>query len=171
MKKKVLLILIVLFMSAYLVIAADEDCEPDWRCTPYSECITGTRIRSCVDFNTCGINEDKPAESEDCSDCTPNWDCTDWKPEVCPRDGVQTMTCNDLNACGTVAGKPAEIKLCTYDPGFDWMFALIIVIISTMIVGDSILIVKQWRKINIIQNRNKVFQRPVPMTKPKVSVK
>ncbi len=48
------------------VIVETEECTPDWNCTEWSDCINGTKTRTCTDLNTCGTDEDKPDESKAC---------------------------------------------------------------------------------------------------------
>ena len=43
------------------------------------------------------------------SECTTDWQCTDWGECV---DDVKTRTCTDANSCGTDTGKPEESKEC-----------------------------------------------------------
>jgi len=52
----------------YLSEAYTPPCVPSWECSNYSECVGGTRARACVDSNSCGVNDGKPAESEACSE-------------------------------------------------------------------------------------------------------
>ncbi len=42
-------------------------CTPDWGCGSWSECVNGNRARICVDNNSCGTLDGKPAESGKCS--------------------------------------------------------------------------------------------------------
>ncbi|MBN2422097.1 hypothetical protein JXB41_02630 [Candidatus Woesearchaeota archaeon] len=46
--------------------------------------------------------------------CVENWVCTEWMPEVCPIEEIQTRNCSDLNVCHTNYTKPEELRNCTY---------------------------------------------------------
>jgi len=43
------------------------ECSEDWTCTDWSDCIGGTRTKTCVDKNNCGTTINKPTEAETCS--------------------------------------------------------------------------------------------------------
>lgn len=148
MKKEVLIrvSILVVFMSVASVSAAN--CTTDWHCTPWSECIGGSQIRSCVDFNLCGTTEGKPIESQSCYVCEPQWSCTDWDPEECPETGIQTKNCTDSRDCGTSKGRPVQSRLCDYKPAFSLGFVILVAIILFLIVVDVFLILRQWEKIN-----------------------
>ncbi len=42
------------------------DCEENWVCTGWGECINGAQIRVCDDANKCGTEFDKPETQRDC---------------------------------------------------------------------------------------------------------
>ena len=44
----------------------NETCIPSWQCTEWGDCIDGNQTRSCVDINSCGIDDGKPSESQVC---------------------------------------------------------------------------------------------------------
>jgi hypothetical protein len=46
--------------------------------------------------------------------CLEDWYCTEWKPEVCPVEGVQKRVCSDKNNCGTLGNKPTTNQSCSY---------------------------------------------------------
>ena len=48
--------------------------------------------------------------------CTENWSCTDWSPEICLPEEIQTRTCTDLHECVTEENKPLETQSCTCTP-------------------------------------------------------
>ena len=58
--------------------------------------------------NVCELIEEPP--------CTEDWSCTEWLPEICPVEEIQTRTCTDANECGTTVDKPAESQSCEYVP-------------------------------------------------------
>ena len=41
-------------------------CEPNWRCTGWSECSNAFRTRTCHDTNNCAYSYNKPIERTDC---------------------------------------------------------------------------------------------------------
>ncbi len=45
---------------------AYKDCNEDWVCVKWSDCVDGTQTRKCVDKNDCGTFTDKPAETQTC---------------------------------------------------------------------------------------------------------
>ena len=47
-------------------------------------------------------------------ECTERWVCDNWKPEVCPENGIQTRSCEEVNNCGTEQFKPSITKRCEY---------------------------------------------------------
>ena len=48
-------------------IIAYRDCNEDWICTEWSECVDGIQTRKCVDKYACGTFYSKPAESQECT--------------------------------------------------------------------------------------------------------
>lgn len=44
----------------------DDDCEEEWICEDWGECVNGTRTRECRDTRLCGTTEDKPLTEESC---------------------------------------------------------------------------------------------------------
>ena len=47
---------------------ADADsCSPDWICTSWGECINGQQSRTCADVNSCGVEDGKPAQKQQCA--------------------------------------------------------------------------------------------------------
>jgi len=45
---------------------AYKDCNEDWICVKWSDCVDGVQTRKCVDKNDCGTFTDKPAETQTC---------------------------------------------------------------------------------------------------------
>ena len=43
-----------------------EECEEDWSCDEWSECMDGRQIRSCSDLNKCNTTKNKPTEEQSC---------------------------------------------------------------------------------------------------------
>lgn len=44
---------------------SEQQCTPNWQCTNWSVCTSGTQSRTCNDLNNCGTTE-KPTESQTC---------------------------------------------------------------------------------------------------------
>ncbi|MHA1873112.1 MAG: hypothetical protein ACTSVB_03265 [Candidatus Heimdallarchaeaceae archaeon] len=67
-----------------------ERCQENWSCGPWSECINGTRTRTCTDLNHCNTTLHKPSEKETCSVTTSvcgNGICESGENEQnCPED-------------------------------------------------------------------------------------
>ncbi|MBX4212557.1 hypothetical protein KW787_03845 [Candidatus Pacearchaeota archaeon] len=90
-------------------------CTVNWTCSPWNDCISGTRVRVCIDRSNCGTNYSKPSESEACSSpiCVPDYStCTPWQPSLCPETGKQMRTCTATNCPGILVKN--ETLTCTY---------------------------------------------------------
>jgi len=103
------------------------DCFEAWSCTDWSICQNGQQNRTCIDLNSCGTEEEMPAENQSCQEaggvepeepeepdtepeiCQEDWQCTDWS--ICSNQ-LQTRTCTDTNDCGTEEEKPGESREC-----------------------------------------------------------
>ncbi|MEM2130937.1 MAG: hypothetical protein QXR96_00285 [Candidatus Woesearchaeota archaeon] len=46
--------------------------------------------------------------------CQEDWFCSEWQPEICPIEGIQTRECYDKNNCTTELLKPELNKTCIY---------------------------------------------------------
>jgi len=42
-------------------------CIPNWSCSDWSECLNSKQSRVCVDSKSCGVSDNKPAESQSCT--------------------------------------------------------------------------------------------------------
>jgi len=80
--------------------------------------------------------------------CLEAWTCTEWEPESCLQDGMQTRICADLNDCGTQLNKPSESRDCPSagsegvadvtdeeSVGFSWWIYVIWIIILLTLIG------------------------------------
>ncbi|MBD3313197.1 hypothetical protein GF345_02025 [Candidatus Woesearchaeota archaeon] len=76
-------------------------------------------------------------------ECQERWECTDWKPEVCPPSGMQTRECRDSNSCGTQENKPPETRDCRKP-----LLGISVELIDAYIEGDSLI-----AEIKIINSR------------------
>ena len=99
---------------------------------------TETNCNTQINCGTCDIDEEcingtcqvvEPV-------CTPDWQCTEWQPEKCPKNETQHRECTDANDCGDITGRPPETKSCTYESSAPIMIIIIIAII--LIVGAII---------------------------------
>ena len=46
--------------------SVNETCSESWSCKQWGECIDGTQVRECNDYNLCGTSALKPEESQSC---------------------------------------------------------------------------------------------------------
>lgn len=44
------------------------ECNESWECGNWSECMNGTQSRTCTDLNSCGTEELKPNETQECQE-------------------------------------------------------------------------------------------------------
>jgi len=56
----------ITILSIHDEIPVPVECTPSWSCTDWSDCINGTKTRTCADSNNCGTDENKPEESKTC---------------------------------------------------------------------------------------------------------
>ncbi len=80
--------------------------------------------------------------------CTPNWDCTDWKPEKCPENETQKRTCTDSNDCDSTVDKPEEIRSCVYEESTNLgiIITVIVIVIIVAIGIISFLLIKKFKE-------------------------
>lgn len=80
------------------VSVGTSSCTPNWQCTSWLTCNSGTQVRTCADSNVCNVNTGKPTESQA---CTINQTCT-------PDNSAASSTCSMnvfLNNCNqTIQG-------------------------------------------------------------------
>ncbi len=89
-------------------------CEESWYCSGWSECIDGTRTRTCTDANECGTTEDKPPESETCEtggseggESAGEEPCGDG---ICDQNSENCTACpEDCGECEVSGGAGADI--------------------------------------------------------------
>lgn len=118
-----------------IILGTTPLCIANWTCTAWSECVNNTQTRTCTDENSCGTLTGKPSETQSCTACTPDWNCTEWLPEECPTNETQIRTCTDLNNCGVATGKPSETQSCTYGKNLMWLYITIVIVIILIIAG------------------------------------
>lgn len=122
-------------------------CIQNWTCAEWSDCIAEQRIRVCYDSNSCGNETGKPSETESCateSICVPVYSCSEWEPENCPKEEIQTRVCTDTNNCGTGEGRPEEERECQANSKL--FFIILIVIIVTVILFIVLILIDLLRK-------------------------
>lgn len=54
------------------------------------------------------------ASIENPEDCTYRWSCSDWLPEKCPENRIQTRKCTNAGDCSDDLDKPKEKQGCRY---------------------------------------------------------
>ena len=87
------------------------ECNENWECSNWSECLSEKQNRDCVDVNNCGTVINKPTEIQDCQViCSEEWECTNWSDCI---NNQQTRICTDNNNCNSLDNKPEEIKSCS----------------------------------------------------------
>jgi hypothetical protein len=95
-------------------------CTPIWLCdSSWSACTNGQQTKTCTDLNkcittctsfNCTIPKNKPATTQSCAPCVPNWQCGDWSTAC--YSGQQTRNCADVNRCGINIGAPSQTQSC-----------------------------------------------------------
>ena len=139
--------------SAILEIIPPEiPCVQNWQCDEWSETSKSCGYRTCTDLNNCGNITGKPLEYQECPVCIPNWKCTQFLPEKCPREEKRTRTCTDINDCGTEKGKPELTQTC------ERKNILVYILITLLGIAVIILIVIILKR--IIIRREKLKERP-----------
>ena len=73
-----------------ITISEGTGCQENWTCTEWSACIGGNQTRTCTDNNDCGTENNKPPESESCTEC----DFTDFRPCTTTESCDGTQYCN-----------------------------------------------------------------------------
>jgi hypothetical protein len=73
-----------------------KECNSQWNCSEWSNCICGNQNRTCRDLNSCGTNN-KPLEIRTCS-YNSVWSCGNWGE--CLND-FQHRVCTELNSCNS----------------------------------------------------------------------
>ncbi|MBP7708183.1 hypothetical protein KA107_00735 [Candidatus Pacearchaeota archaeon] len=125
-------------------------CASNWSCASWAVCSSaGNQTRVCTDLNNCtSPTIAKPIESQTCMPpCTLNWTCTNFTPEICPKNQERTRVCTDLNKCGVTTGKPTEVESCVYETTPVWIWfslgGLVIIAIIGVIVWMTISLTKK----------------------------
>ncbi len=139
--------------SAILEIIPPEiPCVQNWQCDEWSEFSKSCGYRTCTDLNNCGNVTGKPLEYQECPVCIPDWKCTSYLPEKCPREEKRTRTCTDVNDCGTEQGKPELTQTCERK---NILIYFLIFLLGAAVIALIIIILKR-----IIVRREKLKERP-----------
>ncbi len=48
----------------------------------------------------------------DCPGCISDWECSEWEPEICPSNNIQTRNCFDKNSCAVPVNEPVTQRTC-----------------------------------------------------------
>ncbi len=95
----------------------EEECEEDFDCGNWSDCLNDTQNQTCTDLNDC--SEDY-INTRGCGlTCTSLWNWSEWS--VC-TGGLQIRSVWDENSCGNNTGKPIMNQSCSGTDGCisDW---------------------------------------------------
>lgn len=91
-------------------------CNENWLCSEWSDCVNSQRTRTCTDQNSCGTYYTRPSLVETCiPGCTPIWQCSDWS--YCKAGEQQTQVCEDLNNCNPGNSSYMQTRDCCIE---DW---------------------------------------------------
>ncbi|MBM3247636.1 hypothetical protein FJZ17_03815 [Candidatus Pacearchaeota archaeon] len=161
----------------------ESSCIPLWTCSNWTECIDNSQIRECFDQNICNSGSGKPNEVQTCSIsseivCIPDWDCSDFTPEVCPESGERTRECLDKNNCNIKSNKPEEKEECLFEEKSYFLLVIVLVVVF-LLAGILFYYFKYFRNKNTEENKsenkpfqqnlqNNQFRRPLPKRMPPI---
>jgi hypothetical protein len=126
--KSKLLLISIPFIFTILILMQNvlAVCEESWTCTDWSECVDGIKTRICIDLNSCGTTDLKPAEEMNCTvnmddepTCTILWYCGPWS-DYCSNH-TQYRECVKLNDCeNSISSEPETERYCDFDCYEEW---------------------------------------------------
>lgn len=122
------------------------NCDSNWSCSEWAECIDNRQTRICSDTNGCGDASGKPNETAECISCVPEWNCTEWQPQKCPKENQQTRVCTDANDCNDDEDKPDESLPCEYKSNKGTIIIILIVLAALAAILIIFFILKALRK-------------------------
>jgi len=67
-----------------------------------------------IDMKDPGCEDKKDDDETNPIKCKEKWVCNEWKPEVCPENGIQTRECTEDNNCETEEFEEPTTKKCDY---------------------------------------------------------
>jgi flagellar basal body-associated protein FliL len=120
--------------SGIVEMIPPEQCTPDWTCDEWTNYEKNCGYRTCTDLNDCGNISNKPIEQGECPVCIPNWECTDFSPEKCPKAETKTRTCTDINNCKTSQGEPSLTQTCKRTKTSTWIIIGAVLIILMVLI-------------------------------------
>ena len=71
-------------------------------------CDAGETCSNCP--SDCGVC---PVDGNGGGGCTYDWVCSDWYPEPCPQNGIQSRVCVNKGTCSGTLGIPSQTRNCT----------------------------------------------------------
>ena len=127
------------------ILPLEENAEPciqNWICDDWTEYEEQCGYRTCTDVNTCNNISTKPLEYKECPVCIPNWECTTFIPEKCPKSEKRTRTCEDLNNCGKEGEMPNITQNCHRKNSWIWIalgtgVGIILLLILILFLGKK----------------------------------
>ena len=144
------------------ILPPEEPCIQNWECGEWTEYPRECGYRNCTDTFECGNITGKPIEYMECPIiCIPDWECTTFLPEKCPKEERRTRTCTDLNECNKDDGKPSLTQSCERKNNLIWIIIGISVLIIILLV-TIILSKKKKDEANIPKKTNFMPQQKTP---------
>jgi hypothetical protein len=116
------------------ILPSEENCISNWACTDWTNYAKTCGYRTCTDSNSCNNQSTMPMEYKECPVCTPDWNCTNFLPEKCPKSEKRTRTCTDLNNCGKDGETPTTTQTCQRKNNLIWIPILIIIAIIILLI-------------------------------------
>lgn len=130
----------------------EEPCIPNWTCEEWSDYEDQCGYRICTDLNNCMNESTRPLEYKTCPICIPDWDCTEFLPEKCPKSEKRTRTCTDKNNCGKEENIPDTTQTCERKSSLIWIILGILFGISALI---ALILIISKNKSNIKDEEQK----------------
>lgn len=111
---------------------SEEICIEEWACDDWTPCINLTQSRTCTDANSCGSEESKPEETQECiaevlscaelggAICTASQNCTGNITESsdgnccvgsCAETALETISCADIDCLISAAGACSSVNV------------------------------------------------------------
>ncbi|MBU2100734.1 right-handed parallel beta-helix repeat-containing protein [Candidatus Micrarchaeota archaeon] len=87
-----------------VTITENTGCTENWQCTQWSPCINGNQTRTCTDLSNCGTTNNKPAETQSCTEC----EFTDQKPCTTTQECPGIQVCNEQGQWGECYDVPDD---------------------------------------------------------------
>jgi len=123
----------------------EEPCIQNWTCTDWTDLAKECGYRECSDLNNCNNESTRPLEYKTCPICIPDWECTEFLPEKCPKSEKRTRTCEDLNNCGREGSMPDTTQICERKNNWIWIILGVIFGIASIIILIIILSKEKYK--------------------------